>query len=763
MRTEYENFSIQNGGCIVEASMPLKDQGLVFIKGENLDEGDSNGSGKTTLLELLYTCVYGKTTKSDRRTKKSDLLNVQNPKDFLLNLQLTSQSEKYTIKNFRAHSKLGTGMQILKGLTDITPDDPREAQKAAQALVGLTSNEYLGSVYLSQRYTHMMIDGTPAQKKEYLSRYFGLDTLDTLIKETTKRVNGIPLPDESHLKSMLEGIERDLLDIGDVSSLQDDMDSLLEKQKSLQAKMVDLKVTQSKQEEAKSSEDARKVWKKTLRKLGLELDLENLKVQVHEHRKNLASTEKSLAQARKRVSLQSNLDSLIASGQSSLDISPEEVETELEKLSSSVSKLERRLPKCELREKLELQLKDLPETEEDEEALSAKHQKWRKKLKDTQAILSATQSELNKLSGVGDVCYTCQRSISSEEKEEMVSERTKSLVKLKKALSKAQEASDYYSDSLESLQARAELLLKLEGLPSGDVTELNNTISSLRQRVTVLHRASAHVAKLQSLRDQIADLPDMCDHLEDMEAKVTALTSDLDTVDSAHRWLLQHGTAEYDAQAAQRTQGMLANTEAKVDECSSRLVEIQEKLARYKGLKRQKSDLNKTLNKTSAEKQRHRVLKYLTVTLGELKKDGLRESTTLLSNVLPLYLNQLFPEGDIQLAVTDDADGFDLMFNKGGYSIPLTMISGGQAKRVGLAIIFSFAKMGRNTTNLLICDEPFRDLDQRGREACFELLKDFDMGTILVTSHDVDMQASRKYDQVWTVRMKNHQSRLYLD
>jgi ABC-type ATPase involved in cell division len=488
-----------------------------------------------------------------------------------------------------------------------------------------------------------------------------------------------------------------------------------------------------------------------------------LKLKVQECRKNLTSTEKNLSQARKRASLQSTLDSLLVSGQSSLDLSPEEVETELDQLSSSVSKLERRLPKCELRQKLEAQLKELPESEGDEESLSTKHQKWRKKLKDTQATLSATQSELNKLSGVGDVCYTCQRSISSEEKEEMVSDRAKALSKLKKALTKAQEAADYYSDNLESLQARAELLLKLEGLPSGDAAELRANILSLRQRMTVLHKSSAHIAKLQSIRDQIADLPDLCGHLEDMESNILALTSELDIVDSAHRWLLQHGTAEYDAQSAQRTQGMLTNTEAKMDECSSRLVEIQEKLARYKGLKRQKSDLNKTLNKTSVEKQRHRVLKYLTVTLGELKKDGLRESTTLLSKVLPLYLNQLFPEGDIQLAVTDDADGFDLMFNKGGYPIPLTQISGGQAKRVGLAIIFSFAKMGRNTTNLLICDEPFRDLDQRGRESCFEVLKDFDMGTILVTSHDIDMQASKKYDQVWTVRMKNHQSRLYLD
>jgi len=761
MRTRFQSFRIENAGCFVEADVPLDDQGLVFVRGENLDEGDSNGSGKTTLFELLANCVYDKVTKTDRRTKKSDLLNVHHPKDFLTRLNLSVLEEPYSIEKYRLHSELGTGMSIRHGTQDITPDDPREASKAAQNLVGLSWNEYLGSVYLSQRYTHMMIDGTPAQKREYLSRYFGLDTLDVMIKETTKRLNDIPLPDETHLKGMLDSVEQDLADLGDSKTLQESLDALLTEQGDLHTRLVDLKVEQSKQDDARASDEMRKQWRKTLRRMGLLLDPDPLREELRTRRQELVSTKELLTLLKKRNSLLARL-----AQEEPSTLSPSEVEATLETIGASISKMERDLPKVELREKLSLKLSALPEDSDGLEldVLDARTSKWKLKLEDVQARLTATQSELSQLRGVGDVCYTCQRPISAHEKEEMVAERSQLLDHLRDLLGKAQEAVTYYADQLAVLQARADLLSRISPLPSGSSSALTTAIESLRSRSMELHRASAQIARVHSIRDQLADLQTLeCDDPAVYEDKISSLEKTLETLDESYRWVLQYGSSEFDAQAASRTNGAVSNAESKLETLSAKLVTAQEKLARCKTLKRQRSDLRKTLGHTSAEKQRHRVLRYMTLTLGELKKMGLRDSTRLLSTVLPLYLNQLFPDGSIQLSVTDDADGFDLMFNKGGYPIPLTMISGGQAKRVGLAIIFSFAKMGRNTTNLLICDEPFRDLDQKGREACFELLRDFDMGTILVTSHDQDMKSSKKYDQVWSVVMKNHQSRLCLD
>lgn len=742
------------------ADMPLDNQGLVLIRGENLDEGGSNGAGKSTPFELLYNLFYDRLTKTERKIKKSDLLNVYHPKDFLVRLDLESDGIPYQVDKFRAHSKRGTGMSLLKSGVNITPDDPRDAQRAVSKLIGLSPNEYLGRVYLSQRHTHMMIDGTPAQKKEYLSRCFGWDTLDVIVKETTKRLNSIPLPDERHLKAILEGVEQDLQALGNLPDLESQLDLHAKKQSELQLKLVELKVELAGQETARETEEERKGWAKVVAsKFSLELELSSLKETLQKKKKLLLSMKEALANAKKRVSLESRL-----SDEGATEDLPEDSESRLETISRKLSRLERDLPGAERKDRLHKQLQQLPDVEEDIETTQARATKWKLKLEAVQEPMFAAQAELRKLKDVvGDVCYTCLRPINSHEKNEMLREREETLSNLGPLAQKAQEALDYYSSNLTTLTKRADLLAQVRGLPEESVSSLQENIDSLRNEQTRIQKLSAKIARIQSLREQLKELPELDGHVEDLEALLASQEAKTELLEDAYQWVLKNGDTKFDVHALQRTQGSVKSYSGQLEDLNQKLLSAQEKLTKYKTLQKQKDDLNKSLNTASAEKTRHRVLRYLTVTIDELKRLSLRESTQLLSNVLPLYLNQLFPDGSIQLGVTDDSDGFDLMFNKGGKSIPLTLISGGQAKRVGIAIVFAFAKMGRNTTNLLICDEPFRDLDQKGRGACFELLRDFDMGTILVTSHDQDMNTPKKYDQVWTVQMSNNNSRLLLN
>lgn len=758
MKVEFNRLRVKNALSFVSADLPLKDQGLVLIRGENLDDGGSNGAGKTALFELFYNLITDKVTKTDRKIKKSSLLNAHHPKDFLVRLDMTSNGDDYQIDKFRSHSKRGTGLSILRGGTDVTPNDPREAQKYISGLVGMTPNEILGRVYLSQRHTHMMIDGTPAQKKEYLSRCFGWDTLDVMVKETTKRLNGIPLPDETHLKSLLEGVESDLAVLGDAETIRTELSVAQDKQAKLQLALVDMRVALSQQEAARASSEARQAWKTKLSALQLDLELASLKTSIQKRRKAVASSREALIAARRRQMLEARL-----AAEGELPDLEGDADLRLEAIAKKLSRFERDLPGAERREKLERQLAPLPHVEETLELLTSRSGKWQEKLALAQSRLTAVKAEIAKLHNVGDVCYTCLRPIQAYEKGEMLREREEAFAGLRSAVEKAKESLSYYAENLAALQKRMDLVSQIEGLPAASAADLQTSIDSLRKEQSTIQKLSQQLARAQSIREQLSELPVNESSLEDLESVLASAESKLDICEEAYQWLLANGDVQWDPHTLQRTQGAVNAYESQLEELNALLLRCQEKLTRLQALEKQKKDITKTLNAASDEKSRHRVLRYLTVSLAELKKLSLRESTELLSGVLPLYLNQLFPNGGIKLGVTDDADGFDLMFLKGGQPIPLTMISGGQAKRVGIAILFAFAKMGRNTTNLLICDEPFRDLDQNGREACFELLRDFGMGTVLVTSHDQDMNAPRKYDQVWTVRMLNHTSRLYLD
>jgi len=762
MKTIFKRFRVRNALSFEYADMPLEDQGFVLIKGENLDEGGSNGSGKTTLFELLSLNIYDKLTKTDRRVTKSNLLNVHHPKGFITRLDFSSDGVPFCSENFRSHPKKGNGMKIYKESVDVTPDDPREARKSLIKLVGLNWSEYLGRVYLSQRYTHMMIDGTPAQKREYLSMSFGLDTLDMMTKEVTKRLNAIPLPDESQLQSMLESVNSDLDSLGDPSEIDARVLDLSDEQKKLQDTLVTLHVDLEKNESAYQVNEQREEWERRLKAHSLSLKSSSLKKKLEESRELLSSEQKNLSSLLRKEKLESQLSSLTEDIDLSLS-SIGDIEASLEKVEFKLERLDTLLPSVERRESLYSKLEKIEEDDLSVDSLKSRVAKWGNKLSEAKGSVSALRAELSKLESLGDVCYACLRPIDSSQKNEMIEERRESLSMLAQLQKKASTALTVYEDRLESAKKRTSILSELDGLPSHDVDKLKASLDTLKKKRSDLRSSLSLLSKYRSVVDQLEELASVGGTVDHSRSRIEELNSLIPLLEDSYAWSLKNGDVSFDPDALERARLAVSSTNEALSSLSEELISLREISVRISSLKKQKEDLTRTLNRSSEEKQRSRVLRYLNLTLDDMKKAALRDSAQLLSTVLPVYLNQLFPDGSIQLEVTDDADGFDLMFHKGGHSIPLTLVSGGQSKRIGLAIIFAFAKMGRNTTNLLICDEPFRDLDKKGREACFEVLRDFDMGTVLITSHDQDMSSLRRYDQVWTVKMKNHVSRLYTE
>lgn len=757
--TIYKRFRAQNAVSVKTASMPLEDQGLVLIRGENMDDRGSNGSGKTTLFELMYLLQYARTTKTDRRVKKKEYLNVFSPKNFRLQLDLSVDGVPYREEEFRSFEGKKDGVLLYKNGEDITPDDPREARKKIAGLTGLSWNEYLGRVYLSQKYIHTMVEGTAAQKRAYLSQCFGLDAIDTMVKETTKRLNGIPLPDESYLQSMLDSINSDLSSLGDLADLEREFEEASSRQSEVQERLVSLRVELENQESAYSAEAQRQEWIEKLESMKIPTKIPSLKDWVSSARKKQSDLQAKVHNAKRRQQLQSKLGDL---REDLPDISWEELERKLSSLESRILSLSETLPGVTLRASLESRLAKVQEESFAPALLKKRLRKWEVKLSETQGKYSSIKAELKKLASVEDVCYTCLRPISSDEKEDMVSERLENKKLLDDAVAHAQEAVDHYRDRLENALQKSSLEKDLEGLPSGEVSPIREELAGCKKQQSELRSVSSALSQAKVLVDQLEELPEVEESLEHLQRDESYLSAALETAEDAYSWLLANGSKKYDPEALQRLRGEHSSLLKELESTNSLLLTYQESLTQIRGLRKQKNEVEKQLNSSSVEKTRSRVLRYLNVSLEGLKKEGLRDSSQLLSKVLPVYLNQLFPNGAIQLDVTDDADGFDLVFIRGGQSIPMTLISGGQAKRVGLAIIFAFAKMGANTTNLLICDEPFRDLDSVGREACFEVLREFNMGTVLVTSHDQDMQSFRRYDQVWTVRMENYVSKLII-
>lgn len=758
MKTTFERFTVHNGMCVEQAVIPLEDQGLVLIRGENLDEGDSNGSGKTTLFELFSHTLFGHTSKGPR---KNFLLNLQEPKDFHTQVCFRRNDVHYQVDQFRKHSKHGTGIEVYKDGSDINTalDGYEKAQKKIPEYLGLTWREFQGSVYLSQKYTHTMIEGLPSEKKAYLSRYFGLDTVDAIITESTRRLNAVSLPDQTQLQDMLDHVLKELEELGAVEEVQRALREGKKKQTKIQKKMLGLRVQLKKQEEAREVEEDRTKWLFTLSKLRLGLDPGSIEEALETYR----SRALDIGILQKALVTQEELEAQLLALGVEAEQSYEEIAADVEQLEVVVRKIERLLPGAQKREDLLEKLEKIEDAGGDAGALREKMEDREERRSSLRSRMTILSSEISNLKQIEDDCPTCSRPLAESERLEMIKKRQVSYDALSSKFDRAHASVQKLTSRVEAVEARLQIEEQLSTLPARSVEDFRVRLASKSEEKKRLSALAAKLVRAASIQDRLHGLELPEESAERLEDRLSKVTSRVSRLEGAYRWVLAHGDIEYDAEELQRVQDSLSFYEKDLEGLNASLLEAQDKVTKHEAFSGQKKDLERSLNRSTKEKSRHQALSYITITLKELKKLSLRESTELLTQVLPVYLGQLFPGGEIGLRVTDKADGFDLLFEKGGQSIPLSLISGGQAKRVGIAIIFAFAKMGKRTTNLLIADEPFTHLDRKGRAACYELLRDLDLGTILVTAHDQDLQASRKYDQIWTVRMENHRSRLYLD
>jgi len=759
LRTEFETLRLQNAGPFRDlVTVPLKEQGLVSIRGRNLDEGGSNGSGKSSLFEYFYWLLTDSITKTERRVSPKDLVNLHVGKESVTAVDWTRDGKYFYAEKFRKVKGRGTGLLLTEDGVDITPDNPTEAKRKILSSAGMTKDQILGHLYLSQKYIHTMIQGKPSAKKAYLSSYFGLNKFDALLKENQKRINAIPLPNEREITDMMDHVKSEIKALGDVNAAKVRAAEVKENLASLREDQLELRQAIAAVEAAKLVAADRSRWEKYLKSKKISPDRDSIKEFLRKGKAKLLAKKEAVKHCRQYRSLSAELAYLQAEvADRGIVDDPSE---ELRVIDSRIPALRRRRA---LQGKLDLTDNLSKVRALNIEKVAAKLDSSKAELLKLQGQLSAVSAELQKLESVDDVCHACLRDISHSAKESMVCNRQTIVSavepQIKKLTATVAKYEKYLSDREEVDEIDDELAgITVEGDLDADLARLKEL-----ERLSKLYKESRDLINRRDvvqLRLSEMDAPDEGFDVDKVVASFAKMEEVLSTVSDAYDFFVEHGKSSYNEYEHQRLVSTQTQLDSQLQELEEEQLYLQDIVTKFKALRAQEKTLKKSLDRIAEEKQRIRVSNYISVSLGELKKLGLRQSSQLLTDVLPLYLDQMFPKGEISLGVTDDSAGFDLVFNKGGADIPLTLISGGQEKRVGLAIILAFAKLGQHQTNMIIFDEPFRDLDGPGRECAYEIIRDLDISTVFLTSHEVDMQSDRKYDQVWTVEMKDHQSRL---
>jgi DNA repair exonuclease SbcCD ATPase subunit len=218
----FEYMLVENAFTFFGANyVPLENTGLVLLRGCNMDTRvpSNNAVGKSRLWFSLIRLLFGR--KGMEGESPTLALNVIK-KNFRLETGFRINGHHYVVRETKNHSEFGSGLKVLRdGKPWGLKNDPEGLRKQVQEVIGRTYEEFIGTVIWKQNQTHMLLDGTPAQRVKWISDLFGLSSYDEMFDEFSKRLRVVQesLVDMVDVKEEAKLLEREIANTGDVADL----------------------------------------------------------------------------------------------------------------------------------------------------------------------------------------------------------------------------------------------------------------------------------------------------------------------------------------------------------------------------------------------------------------------------------------------------------------------------------------------------------------------------------------------------------------
>lgn len=758
-----KTLEVENGLSYESVKVDFDQQGLVLVDGPV-------GSGKSTIFDLLTHVLYGVTPKAE--VNGPAILNryivnkAGKPYGYRGVVEFENAGHAYHVEQLRGHTPQpdypslasGTGLLLLQDGQNINVKTNRseslDTQKLVAVKTGMSVREYYGGVYMCQGYTHDLVTGKPKARQEYLLRYFGIDLFDRMIPEVKERADALAKDaDMGVYKARLDALDAEAsqYDTAEVLTMRlADQKVPLEK---LSASYKQLTVDHMKlsgsldawvlYSAAIGAVEEHPVHPLSLEKARSEYD--TLRLQDEKLRLEQEAAQKATA-LRVRLAGEAKLPDATAA--------QEEAQT----LQATLVSARKDGPVRAKVEQLRAKIQDATW----DDALGLMWANDKTKLADEKDRAAVVRSELDRLSKLKDVCFTCLRPVTAEEKAQWIADRqtqlaesTKKLDKLAKRVS-ALEAT--HESSVNDKRLRDQIAT-LEASLSGevadiDIDQLQVDLKDLTDAVASHMRYVELETKLAALGASSLDDKEIVSMRAQWKLRIESLRTYLDLLGAVPTQV--PAVDENDVAAALKaSQEAVENYNAARDQ-QTRDRQVLEVVQR---IERQRSKIVLDMQSMTATIQQHRIMQTLHVSLKALRGLKLHEATKKLVGVLPMYMHSLFQGENISVDVEDIDDSSDLVFLKNGTRIPLEGLSGGQQRKLGLAILFAFTQIANRNSNIMVLDEPYTNLDPRSRAACYEIIRDLlgpdrrnkNLSSIFIMSHDQDLKLQR-FDQRWSVK-----------
>ena len=297
---------------------------------------------------------------------------------------------------------------------------------------------------------------------------------------------------------------------------------------------------------------------------------------------------------------------------------------------------------------------------------------------------------------------------------------------------------------LEISQQRQQIEAALGSMPKGSVTDLEEKAKRLKRKVD----------NLEDLRDTSKFVVDKLDELKDLpkEGRLSKVTAE-----------------------ASRLKRRMNESSDEIVEASAKVTHLQTRVEELRRLRRRRKTLKRTIERQKSIIQEIDCLKALNKAFGSkgIKQDRFQAILTdAAQRTVPAYGDILWPNRNVALRLADQ-DSKSLHFQLERLDSHLrtksSLLSGGERHKAGLAFLFGMRDLKESYTgsssNVLIVDEPFGNLDPLGTEgliAIFQRLKQ-KFGSVFVISHRPEVLSHPVWDQTWWAIRENDNATLYLE
>lgn len=787
----YHWLKFTNGYAYKTCEIPLNQQGLVLVRGLNLDDGGFVGAGKTSPFEVFSVLQTGKVGKQQRgeRILADDIINLDVGTGFEARLRFDVDGKEYEIVQCRKHPKWGNAYRIVDvdSARNILPNANRKRPQpwVLQNVLGLDDNSFFNLLYLAQNFSNIMLNGTDGDRQQSLIQMFGLDAYDELLRRTKQKLSSLTVTarDIVALREELEDINAELTQFTETpdqvlvrlaakrstqTTLQEQHDIALDQQEELQKRLRDLEIRQRYIREVKA------VWAgidnppvKDLRAVDSVLVNQELQ-RVQELEDEVLSLRNSIRLLDQRAIIEQKLLSLGSCDVESTQVDLDSTRQTIRRLTNEdLPKAERRLELSQDLQKLSRPRRRAATIKEELEAAKDTRRDLERTIKEIKAVLD------------DEVCPTCGRAYDGEHDAAEYRRRlTECQSKLKSSVAGVHDLMSELRNSEEYEATKKALSQVGEGANTtviqkeiGRFVREEKRLVGLLEAENLRETLSKQLAQLpkesgKELKKRLAKKEEELQLKRDLSSALRSLADKLDQINS----LPKGKTSAIKAR--------LIETGRTIREATSEIVVLGNEIAQLErtheklvGLTGRKAKIEKGIEKTAKVQTEIQCLQGLEKVFGVrgLKRERFMAILAdAMEQTIPYYTGLLWPRHNNEIALAEvggDAIKFEL--HRGGLVLGSRQLSGGERSKAGLSVLFGMRDLKEKYTgfgtNVLILDEPFGNLDSYGASCLLNVLTDLKnrFGTIIVIGNRHDVITKDMWDQTWWAVRENNEARLY--